>query len=578
MNILAFSAWFHDSAACLLRGGQLVAFAEEERFSRRKHTPEYPRQSIEYCLDAGGIRLDDVDAVVFYLDPASLIANNIRYILKAVPHSLNLFRKGTTVLPLRERYTNLLTMKRILCRTHHAKGRFELVTLPHYRTHQGAAFLCSPFDEAAIITMDVAVDGTTQTIAKGSGTAIENRLTHHLPHGWGMLYSMFTQLVGFKYYDEYKVMGMSAYGDPKHLDFIEDRLYRLDDDSGRFSLNLDYFAFHHYGMLRIWSDRLLRELGPARDPSKPLEQRDYDLASSAQRATERFGIRMAKLAKRLTGADHLTMAGGVVQNVLMNQAIAMSGVFSRTYFQPLASDVGCPLGAALYHYHTQLGHPRSFVMKHLYWGPDYSAQYETALANNGLRFTRLDDPAPVIAKAIADGAVVGFVCGRMEAGPRALGARSIIADPRRSDMKDTLNLRVKHREHFRPFAPSCLEERFADVFEPVPGCESTAYMIVTVNVRENMRQRVPAITHGDRTARPQVVDRESNALYWRTIREFERLTGIPLVVNTSFNDNEPIVCTPQDAINCFLRTRIDLLALENYLVFREENRDRCAAS
>jgi carbamoyltransferase len=260
----------------------------------------------------------------------------------------------------------------------------------------------------------------------------------------------------------------------------------------------------------------------------------------------------------------------------MNQAIANAGIFARTFFQPLASDVGCPLGAALYHYHCERGHPRAYVMDHLYWGPSYAAEYEPTLVRNGLRFARLDDPAPVIAKAIADGAVVGFVCGRMEAGPRALGARSIIADPRRADMKDTLNLRVKHREHFRPFAPSCLEERLADVFEPLPGCESTGYMIVTATVRGEMRACVPAITHQDGTSRPQAVARATNPLYWETIHEFEKLTGIPLVVNTSFNDNEPIVCTPQDAIDCFRRTRIDLLVFEHYLVFRDENRDRLA--
>jgi carbamoyltransferase len=574
MNVLGFSAWFHDSAACLIRDGQLLAFAEEERFSRRKHTPEFPRQSIEYCLEAGGLALDDVDAVVFYLDPRTMLVNNLKYLWSQFPRSLNLFRKGTTVVPVGERYSNLLRIKSVLRAQHGGKGDFTLVTLPHYRTHQGAAFLCSPFEDAAIITMDVAVDGTTQTIAMGQGNRIEDCLTHHLPHGWGMLYSLFTQHVGFKYYDEYKVMGMSAYGTPTHVDFIEDRLYRLDDATGAFTLNLDYFAFQHYGMRRIWSDRLLEELGPARDPSRPLEQRDYDLAASAQQATERFGIRMARLAKRLTGADNLTMAGGVVQNVLMNHAIAASGVFARTFFQPLASDVGCPLGAALYHYHCNLGQPRAFEMRHLYWGPSYAADYEAALVRNGLRFRRVEHPAPQIARAIADGAVVGFVCGRMEAGPRALGARSIIADARRADMKDTLNLRVKHREHFRPFAPSCLEERLADVFEPLAGCESTGYMIVTATVRESMRAKVPAITHHDGTARPQAVSRASNPLYWDTIREFEKLTGIPLVINTSFNDNEPIVCTPQDAINCFLRTQIDLLVLENYLVFRDENRER----
>ena len=576
MNVLGFSAWFHDSAACLLTDGHVLACVEEERFSRRKHTPEFPRRSIQYCLDAAGLRLDEVDAVVFYIDPRTLLFNNVRYLASQFPRSLGLFRRGTTVVPVGERYSNLLRIRSILRREFNAAGRFKLVTLPHYRTHQGAAFLCSPFDEAAIVTMDIAVDGTTQAIAHGRGIRIDDRVRHEMPHGWGMMYSLFTQLVGFRYYDEYKVMGMSAYGEPRYVDFIEDRLYKFDDERGTFALNLDYFAFQHHGMRRIWSDRFLAEIGPAREADAPLEQRHYDLAASVQVATERFGIRMAKLARRLTGARNLVMAGGVVQNVLMNQAIAKAGVFDRTFFQPLASDVGCPLGAALYHYHTQLGHPRTFELTHLYWGPDYSPEYEAALQRNGLQFTRYDDPAPVIARAIADGAVVGFVSGRMEAGPRALGARSILADPRRADMKDTLNLRVKHREHFRPFAPSCLEERMPDVFEPLPGCESMRYMVVTASVREEMRGKVPTITHNDGTARPQAVSRDPNPLYWDTIREFEKLTGVPLVVNTSFNDNEPIVCTPQDAIECFKRTRIDLLVLGHYLVFRSENAARVA--
>jgi carbamoyltransferase len=569
--ILGFSAWFHDSSACLLTNGDLVAFAEEERFARRKHTPEYPKLAIEYCLKAGGLRLDDLDAVVYYINPALLVKQNISYVARNLPGSLNLFRQNTTVVPVPERYANLLRIKSIMRETHAARGEFKLVTLPHYLTHQGAAFLCSPFETAAVITMDVAVDGTTQTVGLGEGNQIRTLLTHSLPHGWGMLYSLFTQYVGFKYYDEYKVMGMAAYGQPKYVDFIEDKLYRLDEGSGAFKLNLEYFAFQHHGMRKIWDDRLLRELGPARDASRPLEQRDYDMAASAQLATERFGIRMARIARRLTGAENLCMAGGVVQNVLMNQRIAESGIFKRVFAQPLASDVGCSLGGALYHYHCTLKHPRSFEMRHLYYGPEYRSEYEAALKRNGLTYRRSADPAQEIARTIADGAIVGFFCGRMEAGPRALGARSILADPRRQDMKDTLNLRVKHREHFRPFAPSCLEEHLAEVFEASPASRSYGYMITTATVRSEMRDKVPAITHHDGTARPQAVSREASPLFWNVINEFYKHTGIPLVVNTSFNDNEPIVCSPQDAIDCFLRTHIDLLAFENYLVYRGDN-------
>lgn len=549
-----------------------MAFAEEERFSRRKHTPEFPKAAIDFCLKtAGGISLDEIDTVVFYLNPRLLVRKNIEHVVRFFPKSLNLFSKGTTVVPVEERYRELFKIRDTLCKQFNAKGNFKLVELPHYLTHQGAAFLCSPFDDAAVVTMDVAVDGTTQTIGHGTGSKIKTVLKHSLPHGWGMLYSLFTQYVGFKYYDEYKVMGMAAYGEPKYVDFIEEKLYRFDDASGEFSLNLDYFAFQHYGMRRIWDDRFLRDLGPARDPSKELTQRDYDMAASAQLATERFGIKMAQAAKRLTGSDNLCLAGGVVQNVLMNQKIVESGIFKQVFVQPLASDVGCSLGGALYHYHCTQKQARKFEMKHLYYGPEYRSEYEESLKRNGLIYQKLDEPAPAIAKAMADGAVVGFFCGRMEAGPRALGGRSIIADPRRQEMKDRLNLLVKHREHFRPFAPSCLEEHVSEVFETVAGCPSYKYMVVTTPVRPEWRDRLPTITHNDGTARVQAVNRESNPLYWNVINEFRKLTGVPLVVNTSFNDNEPIVCTPQDAINCFQRTQIDLLVLENFVVYRSEN-------
>lgn len=571
-KILGFSAWFHDSSACLLVDGKMVAFAEEERFSRRKHTHEYPKKAIEYCLAAGGVlSLDDLDAVVYYINPAYLIRSNIKYVLMNLPKSLNLFRKNTTVVPVPERYSKLLRVKSILCEEHGARGNFRLVTLPHFLTHQGAAFLCSPFEKAAIITMDVAVDGITQTIGLGTDNRIKTLLKHELPHGWGMLYSLFTQYVGFKYYDEYKVMGMAAYGEPKFVEFIENRLYRMNDETGEFSLNLDYFSFQHHGMRKIWDDRLLKELGPARDPDKPLTQRDYDMAASAQLATERFGLRMAQLAKNLTGADNLCLAGGVIQNVLLNQRICDSGIFKKVFAQPLASDVGCSLGGALYFHNTVQHQPRKFELEHLYWGPEYRSEYEGALISNKIKYRKSSAPAAEIAKAIADGAIVGFVCGRMEAGPRALGARSILADPRRQDMKETLNLRVKHREHFRPFAPACMEEHLAEVFDVSSASTSYGYMITTASVRPEWRERLPTITHNDGTARPQAVSRKTNPLYWEIIHEFHKLTGVPLVVNTSFNDNEPIVCTPQDAVNCFRRTRIDLLALEDFLAFRSDN-------
>lgn len=571
-KILGYSAWFHDSSACLVVDGNVVAFAEEERFTRKKHTPDFPKHAIAYCLEAGGmLNLDDIDKVVFYMNTKVLLQNNFLHVARFFPRSLNLFKPGTTVVPLGERYNSLFRKKEILKSTFGARGDFEHAELPHFMTHQGVAFLVSPFKDAAILTMDVAVDGITQVIAQGTGNKIHTKLRHRLPHGWGMLYSLFTQYVGFKYYDEYKVMGMAAYGKPHYVDFIEDKLYTFDEDSGAFELNLGYFTFQYEGMRKIWSDRFIKELGPARDPANELMQRDYDLAASVQLATERFAIKMAKLAKRLTGSKNLCMAGGVAQNVLMNQKIIESGIFDQVFVQPLASDVGCSMGAALYQHHCIDNQPRKYVMDHVLLGPDYASEYEATIKRNNLNYKVLDNPAPDVAKAISEGNVIGFFNGRMEAGPRALGARSILADARDPKMKDILNLRVKHREHFRPFAPSCLEEHVDEVFDVVANCPSYAYMVVTTKVRKEWQDRLPAITHDDGTARVQTVSRKTNPLYWEIINEFRKITGVPLVVNTSFNDNEPIVCTPQDAVNCFLRTNIDLLVMGNYLVYRSDN-------
>lgn len=573
MRILGLTAWFHDSSACLVEDGRIVAFAEEERFSRVKHSAAYPSSAVDYCLRQAGIDGSGLNVLVFYLNPLRTARANFAYLLKRFPLSLNLLRPGATLVPMSHRYAQMFNLEQTLT-PFLPKGaaRPTVVALDHFRTHQASAFLCSPFPEAAILTMDMAIDGTTQTIAHGRGSGIRQVLQHRLPHGWAMLYTALTRYLGFQFFDEYKVMGMAAYGQPSSLGFIERELYRLDDETGAFELNLRYFSFQHHALRRLWSHRLVSALGPPRDSARPLEQRDYDLAASVQVATERFGVRMARLARKLTGSDALTLSGGVAQNVLMNQRIAESGIFKEIFVQPLAGDAGCALGGALYHYHVTLGKPRGGSLEHLYLGPSFESQYEAVLSRNHLQFHRDPSAAATIARALADGLIVGFFSGRMEAGPRALGGRSILADPRRADTKDVLNRRVKHREHFRPFAPSVLEEFYDAVFEPLPAAGSLPFMITTANVRADMRDKVPAITHQDGTARPQVVSRRHHPRYWAVIEEFRKLTGIPLVVNTSFNDNEPIVCTPQDAVDCFLRTEIDLLAFDDYLVFRRENR------
>jgi carbamoyltransferase len=572
MKILGYTSLFHDSSACLLVDGDIKAYVEEERFNRKKHTSEHPQQAIDWVLQSNNLRLDDIDEVVYYLRPSNYLKTGVKAVLANFPKSLALARKQAATMPPFERLRRLGLLKSELCRRHKARGDFKLHCLDHYRTHQAGAFFASEFDDAAIITMDFAVDGTTEVLAHGRGNHITDHVKHLLPDGFAILYATVTHVLGFKWYDEYKVMGMAAYGEPKYLDKIE-QLYRLDPETGDLKLDFKYFDFQNYGMSRLFSERMKDLFWEPRKAEEPITQREYDLASSLQTATNRYGVAMARLARRLTGSRNLCMAGGVAQNCLMNEAICEAGIFDNVFLQPLAGDVGGSIGGALFQYHQVQGHPRSYVMKHLYLGPAYVSEGIEAVKRAGLHERPSPDWHDSVAQAIADGLVVAFFDGRMEAGPRALGSRSILADARRKDMKDILNSRVKHREHFRPFAPSVLAEEVEQVFEPLPTCRSLDYMIVTMMVRPQWRERVPAISHADGTARVQTVRAETSPNYHRIIRNFYQKTGVPLVVNTSFNDNEPIVCRPEDAINCFKRTKIDLLVLDGKLYYREDNRD-----
>jgi carbamoyltransferase len=571
MKILGVAGYFHDSSAALLVDGELVAYAEEERFNRDKHTNAYPGQAIHWVLSSSGLGLDDLDEVVFYVNPSKYLWTGVKAVAAEFPHSLGLAGQNAATMPPIERIWRMKRLKPFMCHTQEAKGTFDLVFLDHYRTHQASAFYASGFDHAAILTMDFAVDGTTEVIAEGADKAIADKVKHTIPHGFAILYAALTHVLGFKWYDEYKVMGMAAFGEPRYLEQIH-QLYRHDPESGQLNLNLDFFEFHRFGRAKLFSTKMTNLFGAPRSPSSPITQREYDLAASLQAATNEYGLAMARLAKRLTGSRNLCLAGGVAQNCLMNQAICQSALFDNVFIQPLAGDVGGSLGGALYRYHAVHGRPRKYVMQHLYLGPDYTASIPQSVQEVGLKERHSSEPwQQEVAQAIADGLIIGYFDGRMEAGPRALGARSILADARRPDMKDILNSRVKHREHFRPFAPSILAEEVDTVFEPLPACRSLDYMITTMSVRPEWKAKVPAITHHDGTARVQAVRRERSKNFHDIISRYRSLTGVPLVINTSFNDNEPIVCTPDDAIQCFLRTRIDLLVLGGHLYFRSDN-------
>ncbi len=570
MNILGITGYFHDSSACLLADGDIVGYAEEERFNRQKHTSAYPAGAIDWLLAENGIGLDDLDEVVFYLNPAKYLKIGVSTALASFPRSLALARRGASTRSPFERLLRMRSLKSDMVRRHGGKGAFEMVFLDHYRTHQASAFFPTEFDEAAIVTMDFAVDGTTEVIAHGRGTRIDDLVKHRVPNGFALIYATLTHLLGFKWYDEYKVMGMAAYGTPRYVDRVE-KLYTLDAETGALKLDLSYFEFHKRGMSQLFSRKMEELFWTPRRPDEPIGEREYDLAASLQEATNRYGLAMVRLARRLTGARALCLAGGVAQNCLMNQAICESDAFDDVFLQPLAGDVGGSIGGALWRYHAVHGRPRHYVMTDLYLGPSYAAESARAAEAAGLTARRSADWHADVARAIADGLVVGLFDGRMEAGPRALGARSILADPRRTDMKDILNSRVKHREHFRPFAPSVLAEKVDMVFEPLPRCRSLDFMIVTMTVRPEWRDKVPTISHADATSRVQTVRRDTAPNYHRIIEKFFEITGVPLVVNTSFNDNEPIVCRPEDAVACFQRTKIDLLVLDGRLYYRSDN-------
>jgi carbamoyltransferase len=570
VNILGISSWFHDSSAALLLDGELVAYAEEERFNREKHTNAYPLHSTDWVLASNKMTLDDMDEVVFYVNPVRYLWTGLKAVMSHFPYSLSLARSNAATMPPMERIWRLSRLKSTLCRNHKAKGKFKLVFLDHYRTHQASAFFASEFNDAAILTMDFAVDGTTEVIAHGHGLNIDDKMKHRLPHGFAIIYAAITHVLGFKWYDEYKVMGMAAFGEPRYLEQIR-QLYHYDEMTGRLELVLDFFQFQQAGRSSLFSAKMAVLFGPPRNPNDPITQREYDLAASLQAAVTEYGLAMASLARKVTGSRNLCLAGGVAQNCLMNQAICESETFTRVFIQPLAGDVGGSLGGALYQYHAVHGKPRKYVMRHLYLGPDYASSIPACERQFGLKERLSPGWQADVARAIAEGAVVGYFGGRMEAGPRALGARSILADARRHDMKDILNSRVKHREHFRPFAPSVLAEEVDTVFEPLPACASLDYMITTMSVRPQWKDKVPAITHNDGTARVQAVRREYAPDFHAIISHYHTLTGVPLVINTSFNDNEPIVCTPEDAIRCFQRTKIDLLVLGSRLYFRGDN-------
>lgn len=589
--ILGISAFYHDSAACLVRDGEIVAAAQEERFTRKKHDHRFPKNAVEYCLYEAGITAADLTHVAFYDKPWLKFERLLETYLTFAPRGLASFMKAMP-LWLKEK----LWMGNLIARETGFEG--ELLFPEHHQSHAASAFFPSPFDRAAILTMDGVGEWATSSRGVGVGNRIE--ITHELrfPHSLGLLYTAFTYYTGFKVNSgEYKVMGLAPYGEPKYVSLILDELMDLKED-GSFRLNMDYFNYCQG--LTMTSERFHRLFGgPPRTPESPLTQRHMDLARSVQEVTEEVMLRMARHVRKETGERNLCLAGGVALNCVGNGKILKEGLFDRIWVQPAAGDAGGALGAALFAWHQVLDQPRivtgdTDLQRGSLLGPAYSTDEIAAwLDKTGAPYERLDDETLFdrTAEAIDQGKVVGWFSGRMEFGPRALGSRSILGDARRPETQRTMNLKIKYRESFRPFAPAVIAERASDYFEL--DVESP-YMLLVAPVRQDrriessavnglsgldrvneVRSDVPAVTHVDYSARIQTVDAERNPRFYRLLKAFEARTGCAVVVNTSFNvRGEPIVCTPEDAYRCFMRTEMDVLVLENCFLLKEEQPER----
>lgn len=587
MNILGISAFYHDSAACLVRDGDIVAAAQEERFSRVKHDPGFPIRAVEYCLDEANLKIDDIDHVVFYDKPFVKFERLLMTYIGVAPKGIRSF---FAQMPpwLKEKLFMRGTLRRRL--GYHGSILFAT----HHQSHAASAFYPSPFDEAAIVTIDGVGEWATSTYGVGRGNRVEILKQINFPHSLGLLYSAFTYFTGFKVNSgEYKLMGLAPYGEPTYAALILRELIDIKED-GSFRLNMDYFDY--CGGLRMTNERFAKLFGgPPRAPETEIGRREMDMARSVQLVTEEIVLRMARTVHRETGVKNLTLAGGVALNCVANGRLLREGPFERLWIQPSAGDAGTALGCALLVWHHVLGNerrPDPHRQKATYLGPSFSADaIGSYLEEERIPHTHIDDEDELcrkVADLLARGHVVGWFQGRMEFGPRALGARSILGDSRSAEMQSLLNLKIKFRESFRPFAPSVLAERAADYFDMDAD---SPYMLLVAPVKKDhlrdlstadvesqgferlriVKSDIPAVTHVDNSARIQTVDKADNPLYHKLIQSFYEQTGCPVIINTSFNvRGEPIVCSPKEAFVCFMRTRMDYLVLGPYILNKAE--------
>jgi carbamoyltransferase len=594
--ILGISAYYHDSAAALLRDGEVVAAAQQERFTRKKHDPGFPREAIEYCLNEAGVTLRDVQSVVFYDKPLIKFERLLETYLSYAPNG---FRSFIAAMPvwLKEKLYLKTTLKRELAALAGCKPRElpQLLFAEHHQSHAASAFFFSPFERAAVLCLDGVGEWATTSTWVGNGKDLKPLWEIDFPHSLGLLYSAFTYFTGFRVNSgEYKLMGLAPYGRPIYEQLILDKLIDLKDD-GTFRLDMQYF--NYCTGLTMTNERFDSLFGgPPRQAESPVTQREMDIAASIQKVTEEVVLRLARTLQRETGEENLCLAGGVALNCVANGRLIREGPFKRVWVQPAAGDAGGALGAASVVWHGYLGKERPLNgdadrMRGGYLGPRFGPdEVRRQLDAAGAVYQELPDSElmPRLAKILGDENVVGWVQGRMEFGPRALGARSIIGDPRSAKMQSIMNLKIKYRESFRPFAPAVLAERVGDYFEqegPSP------YMLIVAPVRQSLRipltpeqdklfgveklklkrSELPAITHVDYSARVQTVHPETNPRFYHLLREFDAQTGCAVLVNTSFNvRGEPIVCTPADSYRCFMRTEMDYLVVENFLMAKSE--------
>ncbi len=564
MLILGIFAYQHDASACLIENGKLISFIEEERLNRERHSAAFPELSIKYLLKQHNKTLDDINYVTICWKPGLEIISNFVNVIKNFPKSLNLIKAGATQneISLVSRLKKQFNLKEQFKKSgFKLNKKTKIIEIEHHIGHAASAFLVSEFEESAIITWDGRGENTSVLLSKGSGNKITKLKEIKIPESLGIFYSAMTTYVGFKLFDEGKTMGLSAFGTDKYLKDFDDIIYKYENS---FKINQKYFAYMTHGRNKYLSDLFVNKFGPPRKYNEKITQHYMDIAYAAQKKLEEIGIHLVKYLKKICPSENLCITGGVALNCIMNQKIYETNLFKNIFIQPIASDSGTSIGGAYYLYNSILDYKRNYEFKNIYLGPSYSeTEIEEYLTNKKLNYSKSKNIFTETAKILSEGKIIGWFQDKMEGGPRALGNRSILADPRNENIKEKLNIIVKKRESYRPFAPAILNEDKKSFFKMNYDSD---YMILSADVLDDKKKLIPAVTHVDGTARVQTVKKDLNYKFWSLINEFKNLTGLPILLNTSFNENEPIVCHPKEAIECFLRTDLDILILQNFIV------------